>query len=84
MTSYKGSQYALTDKDRADAAAEKKKEEEDRADSKVSRTLRSAMGGPTSESATVRTPEIENALYESRFTSRDTKLFKKLVGKWTK
>jgi len=36
------------------------------------------------ESATVRTPEIENALYESRFTSRDTKLFKKLVGKWTK
>ncbi len=84
VTSYKGSQYALTDKDRADAAAEKKKEEEDRADSKVSRTLRSAMGGPTSESATVRTPEIENALYESRFTSRDTKLFKKLVGKWTK
>jgi len=83
VTSYKGSQYALTDKDRAAAAAEKEKEEKRKADSEESQALSRGFG-PTSESATVRTPEIENALYESRFTSRDTKLFKKLVGKWTK
>ena len=83
VTSYKGSQYALTDKDRADAAAEKKEKEKRKADSEESQALSRGFG-PTSESATVRTPEIENALYESRFTSRDTKLFKKLVGKWTK
>lgn len=44
------------------------------------------LADPLGESdlATVRTPEMENALYESRFTGRDTKLFKKLVGKWAK
>jgi len=35
-----------------------------------------------SEVATVRTPEQENALYESRFTMRDTKIFEKLLKKW--
>jgi hypothetical protein len=35
-----------------------------------------------SEVATVRTPEQESALYESRFTKRDTKLFEKLLKKW--
>jgi hypothetical protein len=44
------------------------------------------LADPLGESdlATVRTPEMENALYESRFTGRDTNLFKKLVGKWAK
>jgi hypothetical protein len=44
------------------------------------------LADPLGESdlATVRTPEMENTLYESRFTGRDTKLFKKLVGKWAK
>ena len=32
----------------------------------------------------IQTPEQENALYENRFSKRNTKLFEDLVKKWTK
>ena len=32
----------------------------------------------------IQTPEQENALYESRFTGRNTRLFEKLLKEWTK
>ena len=32
----------------------------------------------------INTPEGENALYESRFTRRNTRLFEKLLKEWTK
>lgn len=32
----------------------------------------------------IQTPEQENALYEARFSNRNEKLFKKLLGKWAK
>lgn len=32
----------------------------------------------------IQTPEQENALYESRFTQRNTRLFEKLLKEWTK
>ena len=32
----------------------------------------------------INTPEQENALYESRFTQRNTRLFEKLLKEWTK
>jgi len=90
VTSFKDSQYALTDKDRDEEVAAEKAAAELRAGSAVSNTLRGSFGSgrfgaPLGESESgVRTPEMENALYESRFTGRDTKLFKKLVGKWAK
>ena len=34
--------------------------------------------------STINTPEQENALYESRFTQRNTRLFEKLLKEWTK
>lgn len=36
------------------------------------------------EESKIRTPEQENALYESRFTQRNTRLFEKLLKEWTK
>jgi len=36
------------------------------------------------EETSVGTPEKENALYEQRFTGKNTKLFEKLVKEWTK
>ena len=36
------------------------------------------------ENSKVQTPEHENAIYESRFTSRDNKLFERLLNKWAK
>lgn len=36
------------------------------------------------ENQKVETPEHENALYESRFTQRDTHLFERLMDKWIK
>lgn len=38
----------------------------------------------TTSESNVRTPEQENALYESRFTQRNTRLFEKLLKEWTK
>jgi len=36
------------------------------------------------ENTKVQTPEQENTIYENRFTSRDNKLFERLLNKWTK
>jgi len=59
------------------------KEEEDKANSPVSQALRRGFGPKNeAELEAIQTPEQENALYESRFTMRDTKIFEKLLKKW--
>ncbi len=49
--------------------------------------LEKKLGSPTQkglEETSVGTPEKENALYEQRFTGKNTRLFEKLVKEWTK
>lgn len=43
-----------------------------------------AAGIKETEDAKITTPEQEQTLYEARFTDRDTKLFERLMNKWTK
>ena len=38
----------------------------------------------TEDLENIQTPEQEYALYEARFSNRNEKLFKKLLGKWAK
>jgi len=62
-----------TDKERE--AVDKENAKQEKADRKK-RSLK--------EDETITTPEQENALYEARFSNRNEKLFKKLIGKWVK
>ena len=48
-------------------------------DGKGSKDLKNVAEGPK-----IQTPEQENALYESRFTQKNTRLFEKLLKEWTK
>ncbi len=60
-----------------------KKAKDDKDLSKVPSQLRSHVAGKANESK-IQTPEQENTLYEQRFTSKNNRLFEKLLQEWAK
>ena len=76
-------------KDKEGDKSDKKEDDKESGDSdkdlsKVPPQLRKHVAGKMDETFKIQTPEQENALYESRFQDRGTKLFEKLVSKWIK
>ena len=74
----------INKKDLEDLANSGSTPEEDAAAFSGGKSERKPEKSSTQKESKIQTPEQENALYESRFTKRNTRLFEKLLKEWTK
>lgn len=82
--SWRPDEEELTEEEEALLDSVLNETEEETLEENEEETLEEEASTDTEETTKVQTPEQENAIYESRFTSRDNKLFERLLNKWAK